>query len=205
MNWVDSEPAPIPLASHEAQSLMDIARDSIRHGLETGEPLDASNVEQLPEALRQLGASFVTLNLDGSLRGCIGSIEAHRPLAHDVAHNAFAAAFRDPRFPPLSADELSRIELHISLLAPARPLPASSEHELLSKLRPRIDGLILEDPPYRSVFLPQVWDTLPEPSEFVAHLKRKAGLPPSHWSAGLRFYRFTVEEIGEEETRRPTP
>lgn len=204
MNWVDSEPAPRPLAANEARSLMDIARDSIRHGMEAGEPLDASRLEQLPEGLGRLGASFVTLNLDGSLRGCIGSIEAHRPLAQDVAHNAFAAAFRDPRFPPLSADELPRIELHISLLAPASPLPVNSEHELLTKLRPRIDGLILEDPPYRSVFLPHVWDTLPEPSEFVAQLKRKAGLPATHWSAGIRFYRFTVEEIGEEGKRSPT-
>ncbi len=204
MNWVDSEPTPRSLASEEAQFLVAIARDSILHGIETGEPLDASNLEEFPKGVRRLGASFVTLNLDGSLRGCIGSIEAHRPLAQDVAHNAFAAAFRDPRFPPLSAAELPRIELHISLLAPPMPLPATSEQDLLTKLRPRIDGLILEDPPYRSVFLPQVWDALPEPAEFVAHLKRKAGLPASHWSPGLRFYRFTVEEIGEEGERPPT-
>jgi len=197
MNDTERGSEPPAIGADEARSLIAIARDSIRHGIETGEPLDVTGSDSFTEGLSRHGASFVTLNLEGSLRGCIGSIEARRPLVQDVALNAFAAAFRDPRFPPLSADELERIELHVSLLAPTQPLEVTNEDELLAALRPGIDGLILEDPPYRSVFLPQVWESLPEPAEFVAHLKRKAGLPASHWSAGLRFYRFTVDALAE--------
>jgi AmmeMemoRadiSam system protein A len=159
----------------------------------------------IPASLTQPAASFVTLNIGGELRGCIGSLEARRPLLDDVASNAFAAAFRDPRFPPLSNEEYGVLELHISLLAPSTPMDISCEEELLSALRPGVDGLILEDPPYRSVFLPQVWETLPEPVTFVNHLKLKAGLPADHWSDELRFSRFTVEEIsGEDSPERET-
>ena len=109
-----------------------------------------------------------------------------------------AAAFRDPRFPPLSAHEFKNVDVHISILEPARPIDVADEQELLRTLRPGVDGLILEDPPYRSVFLPQVWESLPDPADFLGHLKLKAGPPRDHWSADIRFFLFKVHEIAEQ-------
>jgi len=145
--------------------------------------------------LEEPGAVFVTLELNGHLRGCIGSYLARRPLVRDVAENAFAAAFRDPRFPPLSVDELPQLEFHISLLTRPVPLPVNSREELLATLRPGVDGLLLEDPPHRSTFLPQVWESLPDPGEFLDHLLLKGGLPRGYWSPSLRFLRYTVREF----------
>ncbi|NIM49050.1 MAG: AmmeMemoRadiSam system protein A [Gemmatimonadales bacterium] len=192
------EPAgPASVSRGDAQALCALARASIRHGLDTGEPWPV-DLGDVPEALSAPGASFVTLQLGGKLRGCVGSFEAYRPLALDVSHNAYAAAFRDPRFPPLSHAEFSRLELHLSLLGPPVPLEVSSQQELLAILRPGVDGLILEDGGRRALFLPQVWEQLPEPVEFVTHLKLKAGLHPEHWSPRMRCWRFVVDEIGEE-------
>ena len=189
--------APTSVSGQDAAALLAIARASIQHGLDVGEPLPVS-LDEVPEALSRPGASFVTLQLGGALRGCIGSFEAYRPLAADVAHNAYAAAFRDPRFPPLSPSELAELELHLSLLGAPVPLAVSSENELLAALRPGVDGLILEDGGRRGLFLPQVWEQLPEPAGFVVHLKRKAGLPDDHWSSGMRCWRFVVEDVAEE-------
>ena len=184
--------------------MIKIARASINHGVATGRPVDVEPRE-FSRHLIQPGASFVTLEIAGKLRGCIGSVEAHRPLVQDVAHNAFAAAFRDPRFPPLEKKELHRLEIHISVLGPPFPMPVATEEELLTTLRPGIDGLILQESTFRSVFLPQVWDTLPEPSEFLEHLKLKAGLPADYWSPRLRFQRFIVEEISDDVADRDLP
>lgn len=147
------------------------------------------------EWLRQAGASFVTLHLDGELRGCIGSIEAHRPLGEDVARNARAAAYRDPRFPAVSAEEIPRLQIEVSILSPREPLPAKSESDALSMLRPGIDGICLDYGDLRSTFLPQVWESLPEPSEFLGELKRKAGLPRTFWHPDLRLSRYTVDKF----------
>jgi uncharacterized protein len=127
------------------------------------------------------------------LRGCIGSLEARRPLALDVAENAFASAFRDPRFAPLARAEEPRLDLHISVLSEAEQIPVRSEAELLASLRPGIDGVILSAGARRGTFLPSVWEQLPEPHRFLAQLKRKAGLPADYWSAELRVERYTVE------------
>jgi len=176
------------------QLLLHTAKQSIEHGLQHGRPLTV-DLAAAPEPLRELRATFVTLHLEGQLRGCIGTLEPVRPLIEDVAENAFAAAFRDPRFGPVRADELGRIRMDISVLGLPTPIEADNENELLVQLRPGVDGLILEDPPYRSTFLPSVWEQVTEPVEFVAHLKRKAGLAPDHWSQTIRFQRYTTETI----------
>lgn len=147
--------------------------------------------------LRAPGASFVTLTLDGELRGCIGSLEAHRPLLEDVQHNAVAAAFRDPRFAPLSNQEFARVRVEVSELSAAEPLACESEAHALSLLRPHVDGLILQYGHRRGTFLPQVWETLPAPQQFLAQLKRKAGLPADFWHEELRLSRYEVKKWRE--------
>jgi hypothetical protein len=180
-------------------TLLRLARASIRHGLQRGVALPVQPAEY-GEALRRIGASFVTLEEQGQLRGCIGHLEAVQPLVIDVTENAYNAAFRDPRFNPVREEELERIAIEISLLSPAHPLRFASEDELVEQLRPGVDGLILEDGAHRGTFLPSVWSALPERRAFLAQLKRKAGLPPDHWSASLRVSRYTTESFGEGDT-----
>ena len=144
------------------------------------------------------GATFVTLTLDGELRGCIGSLEAHRPLKSDVRENAIAAAFRDPRFPPLTAAELPRVRVEVSLLSPPEPLGVSNEEELRHRLRPGVDGVIFRVGPRRATFLPQVWEQLPTPGLFMAHLKEKAGFPADYWSDDVRIERYGVHKWKEQ-------
>lgn len=174
--------------------LLDLARVSIRHGLQEGRPLSVA-LERLAEELVVSRASFVTLEKGGRLRGCIGSLEAWRPLAVDVAENAFAAAFRDPRFPPMRADEADDLVIHLSLLTPAVAMTFSSEADLLAQLQPGVDGLILSEGSCRSTFLPSVWAELPTPQHFLTQLKRKAGLAADHWSPGVRIWRYTTEMV----------
>ena len=182
---------------HDEQDiLLELACRSIIHGLEHGRPPKVS-LDTLPSSLVAERASFVTLNTDGGqLRGCIGSLEAYRPLAEDVSHNAWAAAFRDPRFPPLEKDELAGLDIHVSVLGEAEPLEFGSEQELLGLLRPGVDGLILEDNAARGTFLPSVWESLPDPAQFLAHLRLKAGLPADYWSDSLRVWRYTTQSFG---------
>jgi AmmeMemoRadiSam system protein A len=174
--------------------LRDIAHASIRQGLATGKPLQP-DLASLPAALADAGACFVTLEIDGELRGCIGSLEARRPLANDVADNAFNAAFRDPRFPPLTDEEFAQIDLHISVLSAPQPMAVRSRAGLLAQLRPGIDGLVLDDGQRRATFLPSVWEQLPRAEDFVAHLLRKGGWPAQHWSAAMRAGRYTTESF----------
>lgn len=143
------------------------------------------------------GATFVTLKIDGELRGCIGTLEAYRPLGEDIRGNALAAAFRDPRFPRLEAAELARVRLHVSLLSALEPLACSGEADLLGRLRPGVDGLVLEHEDHRGTFLPAVWRQLPGPRQFLRQLKRKAGLPPEFWAPGVRVSRYTVDSWAE--------
>jgi len=147
--------------------------------------------------LQRPGASFVTLRQAGDLRGCIGSLQAHRLLGVDVRANAQAAAFEDPRFAPLSPAEYSQVEVEVSVLSATSPLPVAGESDLHAQLRAGVDGLIMELGSRRSTFLPQVWDSLPGARDFVDALKRKAGLPRDFWSAELRFSRYTVEKFTE--------
>ena len=176
----------------ERTVLNNIALASIREGVQSGRAAKV-DLHDLPDCLQQPGAAFVTLNRQGQLRGCIGSLEAHRPLAQDVAENAFAAAFRDPRFAPLDASELADLDVHISVLGKPEPMQFASEQELISQLRPQVDGLILQEGGYRGTFLPAVWESLPEPQEFLRQLKRKAGLPADYWSDTLRVSRYGTQ------------
>lgn len=147
--------------------------------------------------LTEPGASFVTLTRQGELRGCIGTLEAHRPLGVDVRENAVAAAFRDPRFTPLTVAEFEEIRVEVSLLSPSEALVVESEADALAALRPNVDGVVFEYGHYRSTFLPQVWAQLPEPAEFMAHLKRKAGLAADFWADQVRLSRYTVSKWKE--------
>ena len=182
------------LCEEERILLRRLAYEAVAYGLLHGRHLPV-NVARYPPPLREPGASFVTLKLHGELRGCIGSLEAHRPLAEDVAHNAYAAAFADPRFPPLTDHELTEVDFHLSILSPAVPMSFNSEADLLRQLRPGIDGLILEDGIHRGTFLPSVWESLPDAAQFFQQLKRKAGLPTDHWSSTLKVARYTCESF----------
>lgn len=177
------------------QVLLGTAAASIRNGLARGRPLSVV-ADDYDSVLAAVRATFVTLREEGRLRGCIGVLEAYRPLVVDVAENAFAAAFRDPRFTPLRTDEFVHLHLDISVLSPAEPMAFASEDELLRQIRPGSDGLILEEAGRRGTFLPSVWETLPERRQFLAHLKQKAGLPPDYWSGTLRISRYTTESFG---------
>ena len=155
--------------------------------------------EELPRTgwLNEPGATFVTLTLSGQLRGCIGSLEAHRSLIDDVRKNAVASAFRDPRFNPLSPKELTEVVIEVSLIGPATPIRFSGEQEALSQLNPGEDVLILEYGHHRATFLPQVWEQLPDPRSFISHLKNKAGLAEDFWSDDIRLSRYTVQKWRE--------
>jgi AmmeMemoRadiSam system protein A len=184
----------MPLPEPQARRLLDIARASILYGLQRDEPLPIDTEREAPDLL-EIRATFVTLHLRGQLRGCIGTIEAHRSLAEDVAANAYAAAFEDPRFSRVTPAEADQLTLHISILTPPVPLPCRNEKDLLGKLRPGRDGLILQESPRRATFLPSVWEEVPDPLHFLGHLKRKAGLPADYWSKTLRFWRYEAESI----------
>jgi len=182
----------VGLLSEHGETLIGVAQEAIRHGLEANGPL-AVDPALYPALLRERRASFVTLRAGGELRGCTGHLEATQPLVSDVARSAHQAAFADPRFPPLAASELGGIEIHVSVLGPLEPLAAASEDELLRALRPGEDGVVLREGPRQATFLPAVWKTLPEPSAFVAELLRKAGL--AEWSRRIECFRYGVESF----------
>lgn len=175
-------------------TLLQLARASIHAAL--GQPLAVSAAIDHPQ-LAQPGATFVTLTQSGELRGCIGSLEAWRPLLQDVQANAVAAALRDPRFAPLTPEELGATRVEVSLLSAPQPLGFTDAADALAQLRPGIDGVILEDRGRRATFLPQVWEQLPQAEVFMAHLKRKAGLPADYWSESLHLSRYTVQKWQE--------
>jgi AmmeMemoRadiSam system protein A len=183
------------LNKEHQQRLLELAKSSIQQGLQTGRPLKV-NLADFPAELTEHCATFVTLRKHDQLRGCIGVLEAVRPLAEDIAENAYSAAFKDSRFPPLAAGELGELEIHLSILTPAEPVSFTSEQDLLTRLQPGIDGLILQEGRRRGTFLPSVWEQLPEPEQFLRHLKQKAGLAPDYWSENIRIYRYRTEMIG---------
>lgn len=147
--------------------------------------------------LAEPGASFVTLTTRGCLHGCIGSLEARRALGVDVAENAVAAAFRDYRFPALTKPELAETVIEVSVLSTPQPLEVVDERDACSRLRPGVDGVVLIFDGRRATFLPQVWDKLPDPADFLARLKVKAGLLPDFWDPELRLARYSVTEFHE--------
>lgn len=191
----DFEAATKQLLVEYGARLLEIADQSIRYGLANGKPM-VVDLEAEPAPLRMNGASFVTLKTPAKqLRGCIGSPVAHQPLALDVAGNAYKAAFGDPRFKAVRADEYETLHLSISVLSPQTPMSFVNEADLLSQLRPGIDGMVIADAGKRALFLPSVWEQLPDPKQFLAHLKHKAGMSPQHWSQDFRANRFIAEEI----------
>lgn len=160
---------------------------------------DAGPMPPVDPAMRAEGACFVTLRLGGELKGCIGSLEAHRALFEDVRANARAAAFDDPRFAPLTSDELDRVRIEVSRLTAPEPMPCADEADALARLVPGMDGVVLEYDGHRATFLPQVWETLPGPCAFLAQLKRKAGLSADFWHLELRLSRYRVTKWKEAE------
>lgn len=191
----DFEATTKQLLQNHGDHLLHLAHTSIQTGLKTGKPSPV-DLKKEPKDLQTSGACFVTLKqADGRLRGCIGSPTAHRALAIDVAENAFRAAFRDPRFPPVATDEYATLRLSISVLSPQSPMTITDEADLLRQLRPRVDGLVISDGGRRALFLPSVWAQLPTPAVFLAHLKQKAGMPTDHWSETFCAHRFIAEEI----------
>ena len=193
-SFVFTAPPPDADVDKLGQALLVMARNAIARDL--GLALQAES--DLP-ALHQPAACFVTLTRDNHLRGCIGSLEAQRHLAEDVRANARAAAFRDPRFAPLTADELPGLRVEVSLLTAAQPMTVTSEEDALRQLRPHIDGLIFSVGRQRSTFLPQVWEQLPQPRQFLAQLKLKAGLAADYWSPDVRLARYEVRKWKEQQ------
>ena len=188
------EPADGALDLEARRHLLGIATRSIHHGVTHGKACSV-DLDRLPPALLARRATFVTLESDRRLRGCIGSLQATRPLVEDVANNAHAAALDDPRFSPVKADELGGLHIKISVLSPPVPMRAESQADIATQLRPDVDGLIIQDGEKRATFLPSVWKGIPEPRRFVGELARKAGWTEGHWSGEVRAWRYTTEEL----------
>lgn len=182
------------LNKEQQRQLLELARNSIEHGLQTGKAL-MINLADYPTALKEQKATFVTLHRNAQLRGCIGVLKAIRPLVEDIVENAFSAAFKDSRFPPLASHEFNDLDIHLLLLTPTEPIAFSSEQDLLAKLKPGIDGLVIQEGQCHGTFLPSVWEALPKPDQFMRHLKQKAGLPADYWSDKIKMYRYHTEMI----------
>ncbi|MEQ8344124.1 MAG: AmmeMemoRadiSam system protein B [Sneathiellaceae bacterium] len=192
--WAFSPCGTREFAVGQRHAMIDLALRAIKSGLRSGKRPEV-RTDTFSAALQTLRASFVTLKRDGRLRGCIGSLAAQRPLANDIAWNAWSAAFADPRFQKLTAQELPGMSLGISVLSPPHPLHVDSEADLKAKLRPGVDGLIIADGDRRATFLPQVWDDLQDADTFLAHLKAKAGMAKDHWSDTMQVSRYTAESF----------
>jgi len=173
------------------ERLLARARAAIEHELGLG-PSPTRDAD-----LAERGATFVTLNSHGQLRGCIGSLKPHRPLGEDVASNAISAAFRDPRFPPVTTAEWPEVDIEVSLLGRADFMEASTEAEVIERLRPGEDGVIFFNGCRQATFLPQVWEQLPDPRQFLAALKQKAGSPPDFWSSSVMIATYPVQKWRE--------
>jgi len=184
------------LSPKTQQTLLTLARQAISHGLHHEEtfPLD---LQQFDSQLTNKGCCFVTLHISGQLRGCMGALSASQALVKDLIEHAYAAAFRDPRFPRVSAEELPKLHIEIAILTPLSPILCHSEAELLEQLQPFKDGLVLEDEHYRATFLPSVWEHLPDKIQFLRELKRKAGMPADYWSDSLKAYRYHTLTFSE--------
>ncbi len=174
--------------------LLPIARAAIARVLNVAHTADES-----APWLAEQGACFITLTQSGELRGCIGTLQAHRCLLDDVKNNAVSAALRDPRFTPLSTQELDITEIEVSLLSPSHEMQVRDEADALAQMRPGVDGIIFEYGRFRSTFLPQVWEDLAQPRRFLAMLRRKAGLPDDFWADGVKLSRYSVTKWREKD------
>ena len=168
------------------------ARDALMHSINHSEELTVS-LSEFPAALHIHQNTFVTLKYKGQVIGCMGSLEAERPLVNDVVHNAFSASYHDPRFPDPKSIDPEKIEVYISLLSAFEEIWFNSEQELLSKIRPGRDGLLMREGQRQGTFLPAVWESIPDPESFLKELKRKTGLPVDYWSDTIKVYRYTTE------------
>jgi uncharacterized protein len=188
---------PDTLSSEDRMSLLALARQAI-HQAVSGEELEPIEVIKLSPCLQEVGTAFVTITIGGVLRGCIGGLEATRPLAEDVQEHAAAAALNDYRFHPLTFDEVDQIKIEISRLTPLQPVQYTSPDELLEFLTPFVDGVVVRDEYRRSTFLPQVWEKLPDPEDFLNHLCTKMGGPYDLWRIKpLQVWIYQVEEFHE--------
>ncbi len=187
-------PSPEELTADDRCALLKVASRSVAHGVAAGQALTV-DAENFGAMLRVETACFVTLRIAQALRGCVGSLSAQRPLVCEVARAAYMAAFRDPRFSPLTAGELPQTRVHISVLSRPVVFPVSCERELLERLSPGVDGLVLQDGPHMGTFLPDVWSSIPDPASFVAQLKLKAGLDADHWSDRMVVKRYTTQSF----------
>lgn len=186
------------LSEDEKVMLLRLARQALECYAAGEKPPELDLAEYSP-ALREQGASFVTLTHNGDLRGCIGALEAYQPLVEDVVDHVIAAACEDPRFHPVRPHEVPRLHIEISRLTNPAPLLYKNPEDLPALLRPRIDGVILRDGPYRATFLPQVWEKVPDPEQFLTHLCQKMGLPGSTWRKKLlQVFTYQVEVFEEE-------
>ena len=180
----------------ERQQLLNIARESIQHTLNCGTRMEPEP-ERYGAHLRELRATFVTLKIDDLLRGCIGNIVPRETLVESIAHNAYSAAFHDPRFGSLRADEYPLLNISVSILSELEPIDFDSEQDLLQQLRPGEDGLVISAGEHSATFLPSVWEQLPDPQTFLAHLKEKAGLAADAWPQGIVAERYTTYTIAK--------
>jgi len=176
------------------QKLLTVARDAIGYGLVHAEAPEVI-VDDYPAALRGIACTFVTLHMGAALRGCIGSLHAHRSLVADVAWHAHGAAFSDGRFSPLQQAELAQLHIHISILSPLYPLDFEGDDGLLPLLFPNTDGLLIESDGQRATFLPTVWSSIPDGKEFLAALKNKAGMEIDR--SGYKAWRYTTQDFEE--------
>ena len=185
------------LTLEEQTILLRLAREALERGVR-GEELPPLEMSSLPPRLREEGSSFVTLTFHGQLRGCIGSLEPYQALAEDVREHAVAAALKDPRFPPVSEAELDGIPLEVSRLTRPLPLEYKDANDLLSRLHPFADGVILRDDFHRATFLPQVWEKIPDRADFLSNLCYKMGANPDLWRVKhLEVLTYNVEEFHE--------
>ncbi|WP_196137555.1 AmmeMemoRadiSam system protein A [Aliikangiella sp. G2MR2-5] len=182
------------LTLKDKQNILQVAHHAIQYGLTYKEP-PVLELEKYSDNLKAQGASFVTLKEGNQLRGCIGTLEPYQPLIQDVAEHAYAAAFNDPRFPPVNSIEEPLLHISVSILSPPSEIEFASEADLLSQINPNVDGLILKFNGHKGTFLPSVWKDLPEKEIFLAHLKQKAGLDQGFWHENIRVFRYTTDVI----------
>ena len=190
------------LTREQRRAAIRLAERTITYGVEHGErPAVADEIADLfPDEKR---ATFVTVEVGGELNGCIGRLHPTRPIPEDIVANAYRAAFRDQRFDPVGRDDLEALSVHISVLQPLEPVPADSDDEIWEHVDPGRHGLLLQSGERHGTFLPSVWDKCDSREQFLTHLKRKAGLPPSSWPNDLQVFRYTVEEFDRETLRQP--
>lgn len=178
------------LKEYYSDFILDLCKLAIKSKFERG-----LKMPEYPQVFDELGASFVTLEINGRLRGCIGSIIAHKPLIEDILSNAQSAAFKDPRFNPVSQEEVGSLQIAVSLLSMPLPMEFKNEEDLLNQIKPFDDGLIIKDGDYQAVYLPSVWEELPDKKKFLNSLKMKAGLSPDYFSKTFEAYRFKTVYI----------